>query len=124
MARRWLERVGDYAQYRSGVAYECLATSVERLTRPNRIKVELEHLDDSQLGRPLTVMFPRPIAPAGRPIELFRACGLNIAVGTEFAPKDAIGKHVLVRCERAIDGQWRPIRFEPVTEEPEHDDTE
>jgi hypothetical protein len=121
MPRPWLEKVEDYSPYRSGAAYECIVTSVEKLSGPNRIQVELEHLDDAQLGRPLTVLFPRPIPPAGRPIEFFRACGLNIAIDSEFAPKDAIGKRVVCFFERDDDGEWHPIRFEPVTKESAHD---
>ena len=122
MVRRWLEEVGNYPEYSAGVKHELLVKCVERLSGPNRIKVDLEHVDDAQLARPLTVVFPRPIPPAGRPIEFFRACGLEVA--SKFPPMDAIGKRVVCLFERDQDGKWCPIRFEPVVKEkPEHDAT-
>lgn len=123
MPRPWLERVVDYEPYRAGIAYLCAVILVQRLTGPDQIKVDLEHLDDIQLGRPFTVLFPRPIPPAGRPIEFFRACGLDVAIDGKFAPKEAIGRHVLVRFDRAADGQWYPVRFESVAKESKHDAT-
>jgi hypothetical protein len=121
--RAWLEKVEDYPSHRTGVPYECLVRSVEKLSGPDRIKVELEHLDDAQLGRPLTVCFDRPIRRAGPAARFFRACGLEISTNTKFPPKDAIGKIVLVRFERDRDGQLCPVRFDPVTEETTRDAT-
>lgn len=122
--RPWLEKVEDYSSYRTGVAYRCLVTALYKVRNPNSIEVELEHLDEPQVGRPLTVRFQRPIRPAGLAARFFRACSVDITANAKFAPQDAIGQKLLVSLARSRDGQWRPIRFETIPEEPACDAAE
>ena len=122
--RPWIEKFEAFPEYKRGTPYRCMNASVHKLTGPDRIAVEMVHVDGVQDGRPVYLEFAKPIRVAGLAAQFFHACGIQPAVAGTFQPRHCVGKQMLVHFDRGADGDWHPVRFEPVVKEPVNDATE
>lgn len=115
MPHKWQETIQLWKQLSVSRDYRCLVLEIVRSTKPRGIRVTLQHLDEPQCGRTHTFDIALPLRPEGIGAEFFRACGLDIAVRGQVAPRDAIGAMIRVGFASG-DGNLRPVRFKPKEE--------
>jgi len=113
--------VEDYPGLRKDAWYRLRVISVKKNRVPAGLQVELEHIDESQAGRKHVITFPLPLRPGGPTAEFLRACGFDLAVGTEVQPQEAVGKTVLATFGETNDGPWEVTAWNSTPEGKNHD---
>ena len=96
-------KVVEYGAYVPGVDYLARVEDVRANLKTSKLLVRLEHLNAEQDGRVQEVVLSLPIRPDGRSASFFRACGMELQIDQEIAPKDVVGKRVIVRFVREED---------------------
>lgn len=109
MPRPWFETITDFPDL-TDKPYACCVVDVVKHHSPLGIRVILEHTGSSQLGRRHEAILPLPCRPSGPTSEFFRACRLDVEVGSSVKPTQCVGKVVLVRFKRTESG-YQPITF-------------
>lgn len=110
MPRKPMWKVADYPEYRMSAAYSLSVEAVR--TQGNTASVMLAHRDAEQDGRKVSVDLGLPVLPQGRTASFLRACGILFVPGEEVDPAEAVGKVVVVRFGRLVDGSIGIVSFE------------
>ena len=116
MPRKRTLRVMPYGNYKTERWCKVAIISVEILRNAHRLRVTFENIDSDQLGRQHCEELPVPVRPFGRTASFFGAAGVVVSIDRRISIDDVVGKTILVRFEKAPDGQWRIAAFKPEAE--------
>jgi hypothetical protein len=112
VSRKWLETVQDWPALGAGRGYHVRIGEIEKIAAPPAMRVMLEFTDGEQAGRTESVMVSLPCRPGGVSASLLSATGVGVAVGTQFAPRDLVGRTVVAFFTRTPNGGLAAMRFE------------
>jgi len=112
MARQWTIRSVDHPNLRPSRPYRVRVVDVARGKGRSGIRIKLTHVDGEQDGRTHEILLPLPFRPAGLTASFFEACGFEVGVGTEIAPKDTMGRTLLATFAPNETGAWQVVAFQ------------
>jgi hypothetical protein len=108
MARRQRIPVCDYPSFALHVDYLVRVQRVKADLKKRQMLLEVQHLNSDQDGRVQECHLPLPIHPGGLTAQFFVATGIEIAIGHDVEPDEAVGRLVVVRFGPPVDGTSKP----------------
>ena len=111
MPRKWTEPIQAWPALQPAQGYDVRITEVEKVAEPPGMKTELEFVKGDQVGRIMTVVLPLPCRSDGL-AGLLAACGIDVVVGSRFAPRDLIGRTVRAFFATQPNGDVAMARFD------------
>lgn len=112
MPRKWTELIQAWPALQPERGHDVRITEVEKIAEPPGMKMVLEFADADQAGRTMTVVLPLPCRPGNPMSNLLMSTGVDVSVGTRFAPRDLVGHTVRAFFAAQPNGDVAVVRFE------------